>query len=49
MWTEGMVGTVKAVWEKCEEDPICCCAENGMEEASIEVEFKLTEEQVVLQ
>lgn len=24
------------------EDPICCCAENGMEEASISVSFRLS-------
>ena len=42
---KGMVGAVTAVWSKCEEDPICCCAENGMEEASIEVEFQLTKEE----
>lgn len=42
---KGMVGTVKGVWGKCEEDPICCCAENAMEEASVEVEFQLTTEE----
>eukprot|EP00960_Hanusia_phi_P059921 764329-Hanusia_phi.AAC.2 len=34
-----MKGRVMSVWEKCAEDPICCCAENSMEEASVEVQI----------
>mmetsp|Transcript_68872 Transcript_68872/g.164312 ORF Transcript_68872/g.164312 Transcript_68872/m.164312 type:complete len:167 (+) Transcript_68872:20-520(+) len=40
---KGMVGTIVETWEKCEVDPICCCAENGMEEASVEVSFTAPE------
>ena len=36
---KGMVGTIASTWEKCEVDPTCCCAELGMEEASVEVVF----------
>ena len=34
----GKVGTVTGVWEKCEVDPHCCCAELAFE-APIEVRF----------
>lgn len=34
----GKVGTVVGVWEKCEVDPHCCCAELAFE-APIEVRF----------
>lgn len=34
----GLVGTVTSVWDKCEVDPHCCCAELA-HEAPIEVSF----------
>ena len=34
----GKVGTVIGVWEKCEVDPHCCCAELAFD-APIEVRF----------
>eukprot|EP00291_Cryptomonas_curvata_P008376 CAMPEP_0172198908 /NCGR_PEP_ID=MMETSP1050-20130122/28366_1 /TAXON_ID=233186 /ORGANISM="Cryptomonas curvata, Strain CCAP979/52" /LENGTH=81 /DNA_ID=CAMNT_0012875817 /DNA_START=185 /DNA_END=430 /DNA_ORIENTATION=+ len=37
----GLRGFVQSIWEKCEVDPACCCAENGMEEASVAVRFDL--------
>mmetsp|Transcript_1183 Transcript_1183/g.3681 ORF Transcript_1183/g.3681 Transcript_1183/m.3681 type:complete len:161 (-) Transcript_1183:27-509(-) len=39
MNVKGTKGRVTSVWEKCGEDPICCCAENSMEEASVEVQL----------
>lgn len=37
--SRGFVGTVTDVWEKCEEDPHCCCAELAFD-APYEVSFK---------
>lgn len=34
----GLVGTVTSIWDKCEVDPHCCCAELA-HEAPIEVSF----------
>lgn len=37
----GMIGVVSNVWDKCEVDPHCCCAELAYD-APIEVEFILS-------
>jgi hypothetical protein len=37
----GFVGTVQEVWEKCEVDPHCCCAELAFD-APITVAFNVT-------
>jgi hypothetical protein len=36
----GLVGTVTSIWDKCEVDPHCCCAELA-HEAPIEVSFAI--------
>ena len=36
--SKGLIGSIKDIWEKCEVDPHCCCAELAFE-APIEVEF----------
>ena len=35
----GSTGTVRAVWEKCDVDPTCCCAEQVDEHMTVRVEF----------
>jgi hypothetical protein len=37
--SKGLVGKVVSLWEKCEVDPHCCCAEQAFD-APIEVEFE---------
>ena len=37
--SKGLVGTVVEIWEKCEVDPHCCCAELA-HDAPFKVEFK---------
>ena len=35
----GRTGTVADAWEKCEEDPHCCCAELAEEAAAVTVDL----------
>ena len=37
--SKGLEGRIKDIWEKCEVDPHCCCAELATD-APIEVEFE---------
>jgi hypothetical protein len=37
-----MIGRVSSVWEKCDVDPTCCCAELASD-APVEVEFNLAD------
>ena len=41
---KGLQGQVVDVWEKCEVDPTCCCAEQVDENMAVRVQFETEDE-----